>query len=51
MKKNIFFVLFSTIIYSQDIQSNKTLDTLSNILNLEEVTVNALRATDNTPVP
>ena len=51
MKKYIFFVLISTIVYSQDIQKNQKLDTLSNIFNLEEVTVNALRATDNTPVP
>ena len=51
MKKYIFFVLISTIVYSQDIQKNQKLDSLANIFSLEEVTVNALRAKDNTPVP
>ena len=51
MKKKIFFVLISTIVYSQDIQKDQTLDSLANIFSLEEVTVNALRAKDNTPVP
>ena len=51
MKKQIFFVLISTIVYSQDIQKNQNLDSLANIFSLEEVTVNALRAKDNTPVP
>ena len=51
MKKYIFFVLISTIVYSQDIQKNQKLDSLANIFSLEEVTVSALRAKDNTPVP
>ena len=51
MKKYLFFVLISTIVYSQDIQKNQKLDSLANIFSLEEVTVNALRAKDNTPVP
>ncbi|MDA9882939.1 TonB-dependent receptor [Flavobacteriaceae bacterium] len=51
MKKYIFFVLISTTIYSQDLQNNKNLDSLANIFSLEEVTVNALRAQKDTPVP
>ena len=51
MKKYLFFVLISTIVYSQDIQKDQKLDSLANIFSLEEVTVNALRAKDNTPVP
>ena len=51
MKKYIFFVLISTTIYSQDLQKNKNLDSLAYIFSLEEVTVNALRAQKDTPVP
>jgi iron complex outermembrane receptor protein len=51
MKKYIFFVLISTTIYSQDLQNNKNLDSLADIFSLEEVTVNALRAQKDTPVP
>ena len=51
MKKYIFFVLISTTIYSQDLQKNKNLDSLADIFSLEEVTVNALRAQRDTPVP
>jgi iron complex outermembrane receptor protein len=51
MKKYIFFVLISTTIYSQDLQNNKNLDSLADIFSLEEVTVNALRAQKETPVP
>ena len=51
MKKYIFFVLISTTIYSQDLQKNKNLDSLADIFSLEEVTVNALRAQKDTPVP
>src|SRR5210317_43683 len=51
MKKYIFFVLISTTIYPQDLQKNKNLDSLADIFSLEEVTVNALRAQKDTPVP
>ena len=51
MKKYIFIVLISTTIYSQDIQNNQNLDSLTDIFSLEEVTVNALRAQKGTPVP
>jgi len=51
MKKYIFFVLISTTIYSQDLQNNQNLDSLADIFSLEEVTVNALRAQKDTPVP
>jgi len=51
MKKYIFFVLISTTIYSQELQKNKNLDSLADIFNLEEVTINALRAQKDTPVP
>ena len=51
MKKYYFFVLICANIYSQNIQNNKSLDSLANIFSLEEVTVNAIRAKDNTPVP
>ena len=51
MKKYIFFVLISTTIYSQDLQKNKNLDSLADIFSLEEVTINALRAQKDTPVP
>jgi hypothetical protein len=51
MKKYLFFVLISTTIYSQDLQNNKNLDSLADIFSLEEVTVNALRAQNDTPVP
>lgn len=51
MKKYIFFVLISTTIYSQDLQNSQNLDSLADIFSLEEVTVNALRAQKDTPVP
>jgi iron complex outermembrane receptor protein len=51
MKKYLFFVLISTTIYSHDLQNNKNLDSLADIFSLEEVTVNALRAQKDTPVP
>ena len=51
MKKYIFFVLISTTIYSQDLKKNKNLDSIADIFSLEEVTVNALRAQKDTPVP
>ena len=51
MKKYIFFVLISTTIYSQDLPNSQNLDSLADILSLEEVTVNALRAQKDTPVP
>ena len=51
MKKYMFFVLISTTIYSQDLQNNQNLDSLADIFSLEEVTVNALRAQKDTPVP
>ena len=51
MKKYFFFVLISANIYSQNIQNNQLLDSISDIVNLDEVTVNSLRAKDNSPVP
>ena len=51
MKKYYFFVLISANIYSQNIQNNQSLDSIANIVNLDEVTVNSLRAKDNSPVP
>ena len=51
MKKYMFFVLISTTIYSQDLQNNQNLDSLADVFSLEEVTVRALRAQKDTPVP
>ena len=51
MKKYFFFVLISANIYSQNIQNNQLLDSIADIVNLDEVTVNSLRAKDNSPVP
>ncbi len=51
MKKYYFFVLISANIYSQNIQNNQSLDSIANIVNLDGVTVNSLRAKDNSPVP
>tara|TARA_Y100000022_G_scaffold132722_1_gene115215 strand:- start:3831 stop:5987 length:2157 start_codon:yes stop_codon:yes gene_type:complete len=51
MKKYFFFVLISANIYSQNIQNNQLLDSIADIVNLDEVTINSLRAKDNSPVP
>ena len=51
MKKYFFFVLISANIYSQNIQNNQLLDSIADIVNLDEVTVNSIRAKDNSPVP
>ncbi len=51
MKKYYFFVLISANIYSQNIQNNQSLDSIADIVNLDEVTVNSLRAKYNSPVP
>lgn len=51
MKKYIFFVLITTTIYSQDLQNNQNLDSLADIFSLEEITVDAIRAKNDTPVP
>ena len=51
MKKYYFFVLISANIYSQNIQNNQSLDSIADIVNLDEVTVNSLRAKNNSPVP
>ncbi|MBT7019241.1 MAG: TonB-dependent receptor, partial [Cryomorphaceae bacterium] len=51
MKKYIFFVLITTTIYSQDLQNNQNLDSLTDIFNLEGITVDAIRAKNDTPVP
>jgi len=51
MKKYFFFVLISANIYSQNIQNNQLLDSIADIVNLDEVTVNSLRAKNNSPVP
>ena len=51
MKKYILFVLFvSTPIFAQDVNNSKDLDSLTSILNLEEVTVSAIKAKNDTPV-
>jgi len=51
MKKYYLLVLISANIYSQNIQNNQSLDSIADIVNLDEVTVNSLRAKDNSPVP
>ena len=44
MKKYILFVLLvSTPIFAQDVNNSKNLDSLNSILNLEEVTVSAIK--------
>ena len=51
MKKYILFVLLvSTPILAQDINNSKNLDSLTSIFNLEEVTVSAIKAKNDTPV-
>ena len=51
MKKYLQFVLFvSTPIFAQDVNNSKNLDSLTSILNLEEVTVSAIKAKNDTPV-
>ena len=51
MKKYILFVLLvSTPIFAQDVNNLKNLDSLTSILNLEEVTVSAIKAKNDTPV-
>ena len=50
MKKYYFFVLISANIYSQNIQNNQLLDSIADIVNLDEVTVKSLRAKNNSPV-
>ena len=51
MKKYLQIVLFvSTPILAQDVDNSKNLDSLTNILNLEEVTVSAIKAKNDTPV-
>ena len=51
MKKYLQFVLLvSTHILAQDINNSKNLDSLTSILNLEEVTVSAIKAKNDTPV-
>ena len=51
MKKQIFFILISINSYSQNIQNTQSSDSLVNIVNLDEVTVNSVRARDNSPLP
>jgi iron complex outermembrane receptor protein len=50
MKKYILLVLISTSSFSQEIVNQKDQDSLIKTLNLEEVTVNAIKAKYNTPV-
>ena len=50
MKKYILLVLISTSSFSQEIVNQKDQDSLIKTLNLEEVTVNAIKVKDNTPV-
>ena len=51
MKKYLQFVLLiSTPILAQDFNNSKNLDSLTNILILEEVTVSAIKAKNDTPV-
>jgi len=52
MKKILFITLLSSIsTYSQNISNSQELDSISSIQNLDEVTVDALRAKNDTPVP
>ena len=51
MKKHLQLVLLiSTPILAQDVNNSKNLDSLTNILILEEVTVSAIKAKNDTPV-
>ena len=51
MKKYLQFVLLvSAPIIAQDVNNSKNLDSLTSILNLEEVTVSAIKAKNDTPV-
>ena len=50
MKKYILLVLISTSSFSQEIVNQKDQDSLIKTLNLEEVTVNAIKAKYDTPV-
>ena len=51
MKKYLQFVLLvSAPIIAQDVNNSKNLDSLASILNLEEVTVSAIKAKNDTPV-
>lgn len=50
MKKHILLVLISTSSFSQEIVNQKVQDSLIKTLNLEEVTVNAIKAKYDTPV-
>ena len=51
MKKYILFVLLvSTPILAQDVNNSKNLDSLTSTFNLEEVTVSAIKAKNDTPV-
>ena len=51
MKKYLQFVLLiSTPILAQDFNNSKNIDSLTNILILEEVTVSAIKAKNDTPV-
>ena len=48
----LFIILLSSIsTYSQNISNSQKLDSISSIQNLDEVTVDALRAKDDTPIP
>ena len=52
MKKLLFIILLSSIsTYSQNTSNSQKLDSISSIQNLDEVTVDALRAKDDTPIP
>ena len=51
MKKYLQFVLLvSAPIIAQDVNNSKNLDSLTSIFNLEEVTVSAIKAKNDTPV-
>ena len=50
MKKNILLVFISVSVYSQDLQNTQKIDTLFATQTLDEVTVKALRASEQTPV-
>ena len=51
MKKHLQIVLLvSAPILAQDVNNSKNLDSLTSILNLEEVTVSAIKAKNDTPV-
>ena len=51
MKKYLQIVLLvSAPILAQDVNNSKNLDSLTSILNLEEVTVSAIKAKNDTPV-